>query len=68
MTEEIRQLIVKELEMKTLHGLEAMSERWLDHEYKNNLMESEKEYNERKEFVIPFLIDAKLKYYEEEYL
>lgn len=68
MTEAIRQLIVRELEMKTLHGLEEMSDRWLGHEYKNNLMESEKEYNERKEFVIPFLIGAKLKYYEEEYL
>lgn len=68
MTEAIRQLIVRELEMKTLHGLEEMSERWLYHEYKTNLMESEKEYNERKEFVIPFLVDAKLKYYEEEYL
>lgn len=59
--------VIDVIEKKDLDALEHLSEWWLEHEFKPNLFENEKEFEFRKDFVLPAIINEKLNRYEEDY-
>lgn len=64
---DIKEEVIWELEKNSIESLETLSEWWLEYEYSDNLWENEKEYENRKNMVIPLIIDEKLKRHELEY-
>jgi hypothetical protein len=62
----IKEDAFKALEQEDIHSLEHLSEWWMEHEHKP-VWETKKQYEGRKETVLPMIIGLKLDTYEKEY-
>lgn len=63
----LEETVIKNIEERCLNSLETLSGWWLEHGFAVNPCESEQQYEARKAFVLPVIINAKLRIYEEEY-
>lgn len=62
--EVMRQDLIEYVNSHPIEQIESLLEIWLDYEYKPNRWETQSQFEERRNIVIPLLIERKLTHYE----